>query len=205
MKLLQMTTPQRRFEGVKRWACCRINFEVVPVPDSAWEVWVGIRWRAGVRFGESRTVTPSRCRQMSQVVTPRDVNQVVSHLVHHMYAAAITAFLEWLPLEMFQHGGYAASCPVISHDKAGWAALDLLKLVDVAFCMWVPCSASKFDRWSNEGCVDCFFDFPACVAQVSGEESLGALCFLGDGVNVGIEAQFWVDMHSKILSRVGNL
>ena len=45
-------------------------------------------------------------------------------------------------------------------------------------------------RHLHKGGVDSCFYFLAGVAQVAGEEGLGALNFFADGVNVSVEGQF---------------
>ena len=43
------------------------------------------------------------------------------------------------------------------------------------------------------------------MAQIAGEEGLGALGFFADGVNVSVEGQFGVNMNTQIFGRVGDL
>ena len=78
-------------------------------------------------------------------------------------------------------------------------------LLGIQLGVRVPGRSCTFDSWSNEVGTDSFFYFLAGVAQVVGEECLGALCFFADVVDMGVEVQFRVYVNSQVFSRVGDL
>ena len=89
----------------------------------------------------------------------------------------VATFLKGGPVEMIKHGRDAACPSVVTHNKAGWATLDLLNLLGIPLGVGVPWRSCKFNSWPNKGGVDSFFYFLAGVAQIAGEEGLGALGF----------------------------
>ena len=83
--------------------------------------------------------------------------------------------------------------------------LDLLHLVNVTLGMGVPGGGCIFDCWPNEGVIYSFFDSLAGMAQVPGEEGPGAFSFLDSGVNMVVEVELRVQVHTKIFGRSDSL
>ena len=71
--------------------------------------------------------------------------------------------------------------------------------------MGVPGGGCIFNCWPNEGGIYSFFDPLASMAQILGEGGPGAFCFLDNGVNMVVEVELRVQVHTKIFGRSDNL
>ena len=114
----------------------------------------------------------------------RNVYELVSDTVHHGGFGVISALLEGVPTEFFEHGGDTASPRVVVCGIPCCPSLDGFNLVNVFLARWGPYTTTILCNWSYEGVVTSGFDFTWAGTKVATKEAKGSHAFLGGVVDV---------------------
>ena len=122
--------------------------------------------------------------------------QPLNHLVEEDETLFPSALLERWQLEGLQHLGDGAGVSglVVASNKTGGEALYSFESVYVLLEVWTPYNGSILKGWSDEGEESVFLTLGRAEAQISTEETKGAMGFLAGVGDVGAPLQVVRDL-----------